>query len=124
MDKYWKRFEGKRPWPDWRYYLRIYLDRLRKKKKFFVYDNQVPCHDLNRISLLDPICLALRLYKCIKVRKWFTFIEGFNGFAGSGRNTWRFCKTDVNGTVGVGNLSLSALLVRLKVFQVPWSAGL
>ena len=95
-----------------------------KKTEIFVYDNQVPCHDLNWISLLDPICLALWLYKCIKVRKRFTFIDGFNGFTGSGRNTWRFCKTVVNGTVGVGNLSLSALLARLKAFQLPWSAGL
>jgi len=35
-----------------------------------------------------------------------------------------FCKTVVSGTVGVGNLSLSALLARLKAFQLPWSAGL
>ena len=34
------------------------------------------------------------------------------------------CKTVVSGTVGVGNLSLSALLARLKAFQQPWSAGL
>jgi len=40
---------------------------------------------------------------------------------GSGRNTWQFCKTFVSGTVGVGNLSLSALLTRLKAFQLPWS---
>jgi len=43
---------------------------------------------------------------------------------GSGRNTWRFCKTVVSGTVGVGNLSLSALLARLRAIQLPWSAGL
>jgi len=30
----------------------------------------------------------------------------------------------VSGIVGVGNLFLSALLVRLKAFQLPWSAGL
>jgi len=30
----------------------------------------------------------------------------------------------VSGTVGVGNLSFSALLAILKVFQLPWSAGL
>jgi hypothetical protein len=30
----------------------------------------------------------------------------------------------VNGTVGVGNLSMSALLSRLKAFQLPWSTGL
>jgi hypothetical protein len=30
----------------------------------------------------------------------------------------------VSGIVGVGNLSLSALLARLKAFQLPWSAGL
>ena len=28
----------------------------------------------------------------------------------------------MSGTVGVGNLSLSALLARLKAFQLPWSA--
>jgi len=43
---------------------------------------------------------------------------------GSGRNTWRFCKTAVSGTAGVGNLSLSDLLARLKAFQLPWSTGL
>jgi len=43
---------------------------------------------------------------------------------GSGRNTWRFCNTADCGIVGVGNLSLSALLARLKAFQLPWSAGL
>ena len=32
--------------------------------------------------------------------------------------------TAVSGTVGVGKLSLSALLTRLKAFQLPWSAGL
>jgi len=37
---------------------------------------------------------------------------------------WRFSNTAVSGTVGVGNLSLSALLARLKAFQLPWSAGL
>jgi len=42
----------------------------------------------------------------------------------SGRNNRRFCKTFVSGTVGVGNLSLSTLLARLKVFQLSWSAGL
>jgi len=42
----------------------------------------------------------------------------------SGRNTWRFGNTAVSGTVGVGNLSFSALLARLKAFQLPWSAGL
>jgi len=45
-------------------------------------------------------------------------------YTGSGRNTWRFCKTVLSGTVGVGNLSLSALLARLKAFQLPWSVGL
>jgi hypothetical protein len=29
----------------------------------------------------------------------------------------------VSGTIGVGKLSLSALLARLKAFQLPWSAG-
>jgi hypothetical protein len=43
---------------------------------------------------------------------------------GSGRNTWRFCNKAVNGTVGVGNLSFSALLAISKAFQLPWSAGL
>ena len=43
---------------------------------------------------------------------------------GSGRNTWRFGNTAVSGIVGVGNLSLSVLLARLKAFQLPWSAGL
>jgi len=33
---------------------------------------------------------------------------------GSGRNTGRFGNTTVSGTVGVGNLSLSVLLARLK----------
>jgi hypothetical protein len=33
-------------------------------------------------------------------------------------------KTVVSGTVSVGNLSLSALLAKLKAFQLPWSAGL
>jgi len=41
-----------------------------------------------------------------------------------GRNTWRFGNTAVSGTAGVGNLSLSALLARLKAFQLPWSASL
>jgi len=45
-------------------------------------------------------------------------------YTGSGRNTWRFGNTAVSGTVGVGNLSLSALLARLKAFQLSWSAGL
>jgi len=45
-------------------------------------------------------------------------------YTGSGRNTWRFCKTFVCGTVGVRNLSLSALVAILKAFQLPWSAGL
>jgi hypothetical protein len=35
-----------------------------------------------------------------------------------------FAKTVVNGTIGVGNLSLSTLLVRLKAFELPWNAGL
>jgi len=33
-------------------------------------------------------------------------------------------KKIVSGTVGVGNLSLSALLAWLKAFQLPWSVGL
>ena len=33
---------------------------------------------------------------------------------GSSRNTWRFGNTAVSGTVSMGNLSLSALLARLK----------
>jgi len=43
---------------------------------------------------------------------------------GSGRNTWRFGNTAVSGTVGVGNLSLSALLAKLKSISVAmerWS---
>jgi len=47
-----------------------------------------------------------------------------SAYTGSGRNTWRFCKTVVSGTVGVRNLSLSAFLARLKAFQLPWSADL
>jgi len=43
---------------------------------------------------------------------------------GFGRNTWRFGNTAVSGIAGVGNLSLSALLARLKASQLPWSAGL
>ena len=43
---------------------------------------------------------------------------------GSGRNTWWFGNTNVSGIVGMGNFSLSALLARLKAFQLPWSAGL
>jgi len=43
---------------------------------------------------------------------------------GSGRNTWRFGNTAVSRTVGMGNLSLSALLAKLKAFQLPQSAGL
>ena len=43
---------------------------------------------------------------------------------GSSRNTWWFGKTVVSGTVGMGNLSLSTLLARLKAFQLPWSTGL
>jgi len=43
---------------------------------------------------------------------------------GSSRNTRQFGNIAVSGTVGVGNLSLSALLARLKAFQLPWSAGL
>ena len=35
----------------------------------------------------------------------------------SGRNTWRFCKTVVSGSFGVGNLSLSALLAGSKHFS-------
>jgi len=47
-----------------------------------------------------------------------------NVYTGSGRNTWQFGNTAVSGTVGMGNLSLSALLERLKAFQLPWSDGL
>jgi len=47
-----------------------------------------------------------------------------NEITGSGRNTWRFGNTVVSGTIGVGNLSLSALLARLKAFQLSWSADL
>jgi hypothetical protein len=43
---------------------------------------------------------------------------------GSGRNTWWFGNATVSGIVGMGNLSSSALLSRLKEFQLPWSAGL
>ena len=43
---------------------------------------------------------------------------------GSGRNTWQFVNTVVNGIFGVGNLSLSGVLARFKAFQWPWSAGL
>jgi hypothetical protein len=80
MDVHRKLCEGKRPWPDRRYCLGIYVDRLSKTTEIFVHANQVPCHDSNRISLLDPICLVLWLYKCIKVRTCFNFIKGFNGF--------------------------------------------
>jgi len=52
-----------------------------------------------------------------------SYIHNCN-YIGSVRNTWWFCKTVVSGIVGVGNLSLSALLVRLKAFQLPWSNGL
>jgi len=48
----------------------------------------------------------------------------FYNYTGSGRNIWRFGNTAVSGIVGVGNLSLSALLARLKAFQLPWSNGL
>jgi len=45
-------------------------------------------------------------------------------YTGSGRNTWPFGNTALSGTVGVGSLSLSALLAKLKAFQLPRSAGL
>jgi hypothetical protein len=45
-------------------------------------------------------------------------------YTGSGRNTRWFGKTVVSGTVGMGNLYLSALLARLKAFHLPWSTGL
>jgi len=40
------------------------------------------------------------------------------------RNILRFYRTAVSGTVSVGDLSLSALLERLKASQLPWRAGL
>jgi hypothetical protein len=55
----------------------------------------------------------------------FTLIHSFiTNTTGSSRNTWWFDNTDVSGTIGVGNLSLSALLARLKALQLPWSTGL
>jgi hypothetical protein len=45
-------------------------------------------------------------------------------YTGSIRNTWRFGSTALSEIIGVGNLSLSALLARLKAFQLPWSASL
>jgi len=38
----------------------------------------------------------------------------FTLYTGSGRNTWRFGKTVLSGTVGVGKLSLSVLLAKLN----------
>ena len=60
-------------------------------------------------------CCVYRLQRRCATVKWCR---------GSGRNTWRFCRTALSGTFGVGNLSRSALLARLKAFQLPWSAGL
>ena len=54
----------------------------------------------------------------------FNSSDLFSATTGSGRNTLRFGNTVVSGIFGVGNLSLSALLARLKAFQLPWSAGL
>jgi len=49
----------------------------------------------------------------------------YRGFyTGFGRNIWRNGNTVVSGIIGVGSLSLSALLARLKALQLPWSAGL
>ena len=56
--------------------------------------------------------------------KTFLKTQVHYSYTGSGRNTWRFCKTVVSGTIGVGNLSLSTLLSRLKAFQLLWSSGL
>ena len=61
-----------------------------------------------------------RNLKCV-----YSFIQHciINYDTGSGRNTWWFGNTNVSGTVGMGNLSLSALLAR-QAFHLPWSAGL
>ena len=65
---------------------------------------------------VQSVCESLRNDDNIKKRLITT--------TGSGRNTRQFGNTAVSGTVGVGNLSLSALLARLKAFQLPRSAGL
>jgi len=69
-------------------------------------------------------CLQFDLFST-KVQGWILMCGRTVVFyyTGSGRNTWRFGNTVVSGTVGVGNLSLSALLAKLKTFQLPWSAG-
>ena len=55
---------------------------------------------------------------------WLYSANMLTVYTGSGRNTRRFGNTAVSGIIGVGNLSLSALLARLKALQLPWSAGL
>jgi len=68
------------------------------------------------MHLLKYVCLVLFCPLLLtSSRHWST---------GSGRNTWWFGNTAVSGIFGVGNLSLSALLARLKAFQLPRSAGL
>jgi hypothetical protein len=66
---------------------------------------------------LSGVAVVYSVYYSMK--SWYLLIS-----TGSGRNTWWFGNTTVSGIVGVGNLSLSVLLARLKEFQLPWSAGL
>jgi hypothetical protein len=65
------------------------------------------------ISFLNGTHSLKLLEKCTKFH--------WSAYTGSGRNTWRFCKTVESGTVGVEYLSLSSLLARLKAFSCHWA---
>jgi len=77
----------------------------------------------NKILLCSTEYIYIYIY-IIVVFQTQQYVLYQNENTGSCRNTWRFGNTAVSGTVGVGNLSLSALPARLKAFQLPWSPGL
>jgi len=73
---------------------------------------------VSRIRVKACPCMAVFMtkYYCIQ-RSWYLEIQGPAEIPHD-------LVIAVSGTLGVGNLSLSALLARLKAFQLPWSAGL
>jgi hypothetical protein len=61
---------------------------------------------------------------CREIHSFNNLSAKWTNYTVSSTNTWRFGNTAVSGTVGMGNLSLSILLARIKAFQLSWSAGL
>jgi hypothetical protein len=84
-----------------------------KESRFYL------CTTLRTFLLIFRACDRILFFffrHWLRFTDWWHIIQALED-TGSGRNIWRFWKTVMSGTVGVGILSLSALLAKLKAFK-------